>query len=138
MLVAIASGEKKAEPDQPRSGPRCCSPLNIQGVGKLGEQLRDYFASVGDLHRSAVSAGECRFQRDTQRLTDRRHDVLRCERFRFDSRSVSVGGSDSNPALETRATQYDAPGSCPVIATCIAVDPWCPAELTHPNDGRIL
>lgn len=59
-------------------------------IRHLRKQSSNNLTAVGDLHGATVLASERRFERNTQRLTDRRHDILRGVWFGFNLRSIFV------------------------------------------------
>ena len=121
---------------------RCAQRGNIHGTARcargLGNQIFDQFSAVRDLHGAATAASKGRFQRDAQGMANGRHQIFRRVAIAFDFGPVFIGLTDGDSAFHSAATDDYAPTAGPMVASRVAVDPWSPAEFTHPNNRRVL
>src|SRR5204863_4975592 len=99
------------------------------GASRSGKELADRLALVGDLERPAAGRGDHGVERQPQRASDRRVEVLDCDRILGHLAALGVRAAVAAAAADAAAREQAAEGLRIVVAALVLVDVGRAAEL---------
>src|SRR5688500_18025692 len=96
-----------------------------------GEDVANWFSSVGDRHRLPAAILDAKFWFDTKAFVNRGANVRRAHRSVLDVCGLMIGRAIDAAAAYARAREEHAVAVRPVIATGIRIDLRSAAHFAH-------